>query len=244
MPTIFLLALILHIAAGAATLLLGIWIGIRRKADDVHRRLGIWFVRAMVVVCATSVIMAVIHPNAFLLLIAAFSGYQSVMGRRAWKAGPGTRTADILMASGLILVGMSQFVIAFRTNITDVIIPLFFAVLIIGQGGSDLLVLLSQASGKVTRRAKMIRHIGQMGGAMIASWTAFLIQNVPPALEVVAWIVPSIVGAWYIARAIRRHAPANTPAITLRTDRHRAHEIDPAADLLPDGHTSVGSRSH
>lgn len=240
MNTIFAIALILHIAAGSTTLLLGTWIGLRRKGDDLHRRLGHWFVRAMIVVCVTSVIMAVIHPNAFLMLIAAFSAYQSVMGRRAWKAGPATRTVDILMASGLILVGMSQFVIAFRTSITDVIIPLFFAVLIIGQGGSDLLMLLSQASSKVTRRAKMVRHIGQMGGAMIATWTAFLIQNVPVELEVVAWIVPSIIGTWYIARAIRRHAPA----ITLESARQPAHAIDPAADLLPDVHTSVGGRSH
>jgi hypothetical protein len=214
----------LHIAAGALTLLLGIVIGVRRKADAVHRRLGRAFVHAMLVVCGTSVIMAV------------FSGYQSAMGRRTWTLNSRRRGIDVAMAAGLVLVGMSQLVIAGRTHITDVILPLFFAVLIIGQGGSDLLMLLRSGSERIRRRALLVRHISQMGGAMIASWTAFLIQNTPPAFEIVAWILPTVVGSWYIARSIRRH----TAAIDQSADRHTAH-ANAASDPVPAvGHHSVG----
>jgi uncharacterized membrane protein len=226
----------LHIAAGALTLLLGIVIGVRRKADAVHRRLGRAFVHAMLVVCGTSVIMAAIRPNPFLLLVAVFSGYQSAMGRRTWTLNSRRRGIDVAMAAGLVLVGMSQLVIAGRTHITDVILPLFFAVLIIGQGGSDLLMLLRSGSERIRRRALLVRHISQMGGAMIASWTAFLIQNTPPAFEIVAWILPTVVGSWYIARSIRRH----TAAIDQSADRHTAH-ANAASDPVPAvGHHSVG----
>ena len=80
------LLVILHVVSGFTALSIGTVIGFRRKADSLHRRLGIVFTYAMLVMAGTAIALSIIHPNVFLLVIAIGAGLLTVFGRASIRS--------------------------------------------------------------------------------------------------------------------------------------------------------------
>jgi len=74
------IVLVLHITAGSLALLCGMLAMLTRKGHRAHRRAGIAYVGAMLVVALTAVLMATMHPNPFLFAVALFSAALALSG--------------------------------------------------------------------------------------------------------------------------------------------------------------------
>lgn len=189
MEMLHTLALILHIIAGSVALLTGTAIMVLRKGGKVHRRTGLVFFIALMVVSFSAFTLSVIHPNPFLFMIGAFTLYQGLSGYRAVK------------------------VRLRKTGIWDVLITLFGAVnavamcisgqvvLMVFGGISTFLVISDVRLYAFTFRRRPVpkltwlgRHIGHMMGSYIATVTAFLMVNFASSpLGMAVWFAPTVV---------------------------------------------------
>ena len=90
---LFSILRIIHIAAGITGFVVAPIALISKKGGRVHRKWGKVFFWSMTVVAFTAVIMAPMHGNIFLTLVAvfsfylAFSGYRSLYRKDAYKTG-------------------------------------------------------------------------------------------------------------------------------------------------------------
>lgn len=199
METLTTIFLVLHASAGAGALTTGTAIAFVKKGDRRHRLLGQWFVRFMVTVGGTAFFLSTVRPSPFLFVIGVYSIYVSLMGRtafgerRAWH----TIAPWILGVTSLALVVWS---IAQETSM--MILGLVFGLGFVGQAVSDIINLRTAGN---SRRVKLIRHISWMGGALISTWTAFLVVNIQVSWQIVLWIAPGVLGGLAISRAIRRY---------------------------------------
>jgi cytochrome c-type biogenesis protein CcmH/NrfF len=63
-------------------------------------------------------------------------------------------------------------------------------------------------SGKKTiKTAWMANHITRMMGAMIASYTAFLVVNIKIQQNWILWLLPTVVGSVFISTFLKKYAP-------------------------------------
>ena len=80
---LFSILRIIHISAGILAFIVAPVALISKKGGDYHRKWGKVFFWSMTVVAITAVIMAPMHDNLFLTLIAVFSFYLAFSGYRA-----------------------------------------------------------------------------------------------------------------------------------------------------------------
>src|SRR5437867_12217898 len=82
MDTLITALRLIHISAGTIALLLAPLAMLTVKGGRAHRRWGKIYFRAMAVVAATAVVMALWRPQIFLALLAVFSFYMAFAGYR------------------------------------------------------------------------------------------------------------------------------------------------------------------
>lgn len=209
METLTTFFLVLHATAGAGALLTGTAIGFLKKGDRRHRLLGQWFVRCMLTVGGTAFFLATVRPSPFLFVIGVYSVYVSLMGRTAF----GERRTWHNVAPWIL--GLTSLALAVWSIVQDtsmMILGLVFGLGFLSQAVTDIINLRTAGN---SRRVKLIRHISWMGGALISTWTAFLVVNIQVSWQIVLWIAPGVLGGLAISRAIRRYvgpSPANNPS--------------------------------
>ena len=82
------------------------------------------------------------------------------------------------------------------------IVPIVFGLISINFARKDFILL----SGKESVKASWMRnHIIRMMGAMIASYTAFLVVNVKFQPNWVLWLAPTLVGSVLITYFVRKY---------------------------------------
>ncbi|MBO3698830.1 hypothetical protein [Roseivirga sp. E12] len=221
-------ALILsHVIAGITSLISGIIAGFfGRKGGKLHRQVGKMFFWCMFWVFVSAIlIISLIHFNAFLMVIAVFSFYMAFSGYRALKMKK-TRKAEqidwiaaittLLFGLGMIGMGVNYLV---PTSFSSVIgyLCLFFGFFTAKTAWDNI-----QMYRKLESADKMwwwFAHMNSMSGSLIASVTAFLVQNgeifnFPNSYSWALWVLPTFVGFPIVSYWARKYkAQFNTKAV-------------------------------
>ena len=105
---IFKILLVIHIAGGATSLILGTYIIFNKKGDKKHKVLGKIYFCTKLSASIVSLPMAYLHPNYFLLIIGVFTSYMLLSGTRYLqkKKLDEVNAIDWLITSILLLFGL------------------------------------------------------------------------------------------------------------------------------------------
>ncbi|MEC5145649.1 hypothetical protein [Chitinophaga sp. 212800010-3] len=211
MQHLFQIFLILHIAGGTLALITGSFASLTQKGGKAHRLNGKLFAAGMTIVFITAVVMSLLKSLTFLLMVAFFSYHQLLRGYRVLylkKLHLGMRMAwpdylingvggifnawlivwGVLVATGphpaMGYVAISFGVIGFQSAIRDV--RKFYV-------------------PPKEKQHWYFTHITGMGGAYIATITAFLVVNVHFLPGLVVWTAPTLVGLALINVTVRKY---------------------------------------
>lgn len=194
----------IHAFLGGIGLLTGTGSIIVKKGGKSHKKMGLVFSYAMITSSLISLVIARMpnHENLFLFLIGLFTIYMVLAGNRALTfKSKRKEKADILdhtisgimlMASiGMLVIGLIGL---FQKNETSSILYLFF-----GAFGSLLTIKDFQMFKNFTKNKNMWlkNHLGRMIGALIASFTAFMVAGLH-IKTLFVWLAPTILGTLYI----------------------------------------------
>lgn len=217
MNSLFPILLVLHIAGGAAGLLSGSIAASVKKGNAIHKLSGKIFFYGMLTASLSALVLSWLpgHQNLFLFAVGGFTLYMILTGYRiVWLKRQLTNNTQPI---SVIDYGLSLFGLLFGLYL------LFQAITLLGAGkmfglvpGVFGLICINYArmdytllSGKKTIRAAwMGNHITRMMGALIASYTAFLVVNVEIQMEWLLWLLPTLIGSILIAKNLRKNAPS------------------------------------
>jgi hypothetical protein len=217
-----------HVAAGAFALGLGAVAILVKKGSWLHRRSGLLFVYAMVVMGGSGAVLAFLKrptdANVFGGLMAAYFAITALTAVR--PASPWTRgltMAGMVLATGLAVLDIATGITAFRHprgTLNGVPYPMyFFLAIVLGLAAAgDLRVLRSGAGGA----ARLARHLWRMCFALfIAAGSFFSIRERVAAilpepltalpLRLLAMLLPFAAMFYWLWR-LRRHRPSDPRA--------------------------------
>ena len=208
MHMLFTFMLVLHIAAGFTALIFGFAAILSGKGNRRHLLTGRVFYRSMLVIAFSAVILSLFRLNLFLLLIALFALYNNVSGYRSVK-NKSLRPQKIdWIVTGLGLV--TGLVMIATLNVVLIVFGSISCVLSVGDLRAYQLILRGK---EAPRFAWLIKHIGMMMGAYIATFTAFVVVNidfVQPAW--IPWLAPTALGVPVMVYWQRKYANGLSPA--------------------------------
>jgi uncharacterized membrane protein len=210
---IYLLIKIIHIVAGAMALVTGLIAMLTKKGGKAHRFNGKIYFWSMAVIFLTSIYMSLYKSMIFFVLIAffsfqaAFNGYR-ILYLKKLHQGQKAATIDYIgliigAVAALFMLGFGIFNLNGNTEMAMVLLVfgVFYAVGVWQE--------VRKFSNPPTEKMFwMYKHIGQMGGAYIATMTAFLVNNyrlfpfIPP---VMLWLLPTAVGVVIITRVLKKY---------------------------------------
>jgi uncharacterized membrane protein len=201
--SVYSVALALHIASGFTALFTGLVAMTALKGGKIHRRAGLVFFYAMLLVSASALTIAIPKGNLFLIFIAIFALYQNISGYRAIHNKsriPHWTDWLITAVGGLNGIGML---------LTGNIVLLVFGGISTFLAVGDTILYAKVLQGKVIGKKEWLRqHIGMMMGTYIATSTAFLVVNIQQFDPYwVPWLLPTAIGVPYLAYMSRKHAP-------------------------------------
>jgi uncharacterized membrane protein len=216
MPTVFQIILGLHIAGGFSGLLSGTIAIAAKKGSKPHKIAGKIFFWGMLGASIAALVLSNLpsHENIFLFAVGGFtlymicSGYRIVFLKRQFKtSAPAFSLMDYLISLfgfgfGLFLVYLAAVNIFKGNNFG--LVPGVFGLICLNYARMDFKMLFQKKSLK---EIWMPNHITRMMGAMIASYTAFLVVNVKMQPAWVLWLLPTLIGSGLITYYLRRFAP-------------------------------------
>ncbi|OEK02647.1 hypothetical protein BFP97_14440 [Roseivirga sp. 4D4] len=198
--------IISHVVAGITSLLTGLVAGFfGRKGGKLHRQVGKVFFWCMFWVFISAIlIISLVRFNAFLMVIAVFSFYMAFSGYRSLKIKKTRKVETIDWTAGIITLLFGLFMIGMGFNY---LVPSFSSVLgylclffgfFTAQNAWENLRMYR----KIDSADKMwwwFAHMNSMSGSLIATITAFLVQNgeifnFPNQLGWMLWVFPTFIG--------------------------------------------------
>jgi len=225
MKTFFLIT---HIAFGFLALGVGIVPMLSKKGNRLHNQTGLAYYWSMMIVAFSSIGLVLTSQfndgRLFLTGIAVFSFYLCFTGKRAlqqrgnepvrwydWAVSSAMGFASLMMmAYGLYYVQRSM--VAGQVYSMSILF-LAFGLFSGTNALYDFRKYLSPEKAKYGSKEWFFIHIERMGGSYIATFTAFALVNIryifpeaPTAVVVGTWIMPGIVGGFFIGRAVRKYA--------------------------------------
>ncbi len=206
--TVFKVLLIIHIAGGSTSLLLGLYMLLAKKGDQRHKLIGKVYFIAMLAAALVALPMAYLHTNYFLFIIGVFTSYMLVSGKRSLrkKQASDVDVADWLLTIVMLLFGLSFIVFGVILLIQS---NMFGIVLIVFGSISLLFVYQDYTNFKGHSKLKnfwLTTHFQRMIGSYIASVTAFLVVNNTILPGYIAWLIPTVVLVPLIVRWSRKYA--------------------------------------
>ncbi len=202
----------IHAFFGGVGLITGIGSIIVKKGQKLHRNLGKLFSIGMITSSLLSLPICIMpkHENLFLFLIGLFTIYLVISGNRALTFKLKSKTkADFIdrLISGLMLsasiIMISIGIYCILNSITNGILFAFFGGFGFYMSFNDFIFFKNFTK---TKNSWLIKHIGKMVGALIASITAFIVAGLGMG-NLIAWIAPSIIGTLYIIYWNRKVEP-------------------------------------
>ncbi|MEA5260048.1 DUF2306 domain-containing protein [Arcicella aquatica] len=215
MEIVLKMALYVHIVAGFTALTTGLVPMFAKKGGKAHVFWGNVFYWAMFLVALTALMRFKMEFRLiFLTGIAVFSFYNTFTGARLIRMKKNLQP-EFVDWFGAILTIVSAFammafgVLAYQKGVAFyAILFTIFGVFSLLMATEDLRVFLGKKvvnnTGAVQARYWFQNHISRMGGAYIATVTAFLVVNNPPYIPgLVVWIAPGVIGGIIIGRTRR-----------------------------------------
>lgn len=198
MQALYQIILFLHILAGTIALISG---GISfsvKKSRGWHTRSGSFFYFSMLFVGTSALLMCLLKFNPFLFIVGLFSLYMTITGYRSMKLRS-MKTADINKKAdwwiwGISLAGLISFLFLSRNITMGGLTPVLwvFSFILATMLLSDFRAL--RAPERLNKGKLLKKHISRMGGAYIATLTAFLVTNIQTEPAYIAWLLPTAVG--------------------------------------------------
>lgn len=200
--------LIIHIIGGAVALLSGLLAMFAQKRRGLHSKSGLVYAISMFVVAISAIIVSLQKDLLFLLLVGFFSLY---LVSSAWRSlyqftakSPLNPLLDyVIIFSGWITAGYMLFIgvkALLKSNFFGLVPGVFGVIIILLSVG-----YLNRLRNKGPRKEWLRGHISGMGGAYIATLTAFLVVNVQFQPAWVLWLLPTVVGSVIISRAVSKY---------------------------------------
>jgi uncharacterized membrane protein len=199
----------IHAFFGSVGLLTGIGSIIVKKGGRNHKRLGKWFTWSMISSSVISLVVARMpgHINSFLFLIGIFTIYMVLAGNRAltFKSVKKTKANSLDKSISGSMVLCALLMIGFGVN--GLLHGYDQSILFVVFGGFGIFLpygdyMLFKKTLE-NRKLWLINHLGRMLGALIASFTAFLVAGMHYD-NLWAWLAPTVVGTAYITYWIKK----------------------------------------
>jgi hypothetical protein len=211
--------LLVHIILGSIGLLLGIIILAKRKGDKTHKKLGRLFAVSMLSAAFLSFFLSIMHPNIFLFCIGILTVHLVGTGWRYLFLKNLDKGQKLQFVDWFLFVFMTVFTLIFlylgiNTLLQDNffgIAPLAFALLGFKNIYNDYKIYFEKITIK---NYWLTSHLERMSGAIIASFTAFLVNvvgkylgqfHIMEYLSFVTWILPGIIIIPFIIKWKRKY---------------------------------------
>jgi hypothetical protein len=167
------ITLMAHIICGFTALAMGIFALAARKGQKLHRAAGKVFFYSLLGVSATAITIASIKSNDFLFMIGIFAFFQNYSGYRSIK----NKTLKPNIADWLVLLiaAINSVYMLCSLKLVLMVFGGISASLVISDARLFVSITRGRAAGK---KQWLLRHIGMMTGAFIATATAFVVVNV------------------------------------------------------------------
>ncbi|HSH38916.1 MAG TPA: hypothetical protein VK993_09030 [Chthoniobacterales bacterium] len=196
MNNLFPALLIVHIFAGAAALVVAPGAMLTFKGGQWHRRWGLMFFWATIVIAATGTVMSLIRPNFFLLMVAVFSFYLVFSGYRVLhRKKPGQRATPVdqavtvaMLLCGIAFIGYGAYRLQSSSFGT---VPIVFGAIALLLAGGDMVQFRRTPTED---RWWWFTHMRNMLAAYIAVVSAFSVVNLTFLPPVTRWLWPTVVG--------------------------------------------------
>ncbi|WP_233267599.1 hypothetical protein [Algibacter sp. L1A34] len=191
----------IHAFFGGVGLITGIGSVIVKKGGRMHKKMGKLFSIGMLVSSLISLPISCMpnHENVFLFLIGLFTIYLVLAGNRAltFKTKKEADKKDKLLSGAMVFfsaIMVLNGIYGLINNSSMSILFLFF-------GGFGLLMSIQDFrfyfNPQKSRNMWLRLHIGKMVGALIASFTAFIVAGLGIG-NLISWTLPTIIGTIYI----------------------------------------------
>ena len=216
MISLFQFILALHVAGGTMGLIFGTTSAIAQKGGKLHKVSGKIFFYSLLLASLAALILSNLpdHHNLFLFSVGGFTLYMIISGYRVVflkrnnkKQIPNHNFLDYCFQLFGGLFGLFLLWMGINTVINGAlfgIVPIIFGIICINFARIDFNLLYYK---KPVPSFWLRNHIVRMMGAMIASYTAFLVVNVQIKANWILWLAPSLIGSILIAYFIRKFVP-------------------------------------
>ncbi len=216
MNTLITAITIIHVVAGTVALLAGLIPMFSQKGNRLHNRTGRLYVWCMIIVAGTALLMCGLQPfkmlRLFLTGIAVLSFYLCVTGWRAIKqkkSGPALTDkllTYVTLVVSVAMMGFGAYLMALNGATFFPILFVFFGGLTFSFARQDY----RQFNRSSEKMHWFFQHFTRMGGSYIATFTAFLVNNMtrivpadaPEWIGLAGWIAPSVIGGMLIGRTV------------------------------------------
>jgi uncharacterized membrane protein len=213
MQKIFLVILIIHIAAGTTALISGLLAIIFRNKVKVHKPIGRVYFWAMTVIFISAVYMSIVHSNIFLFCVSFFTYYSCLIAYRSLRLKklhldqkPARLDWAIEVFFGLMHIGFILFATYLLTgpNVSFGIISMVFG--LIGINGNYGTIKRFRKK-LIYKNYWLLAHIGGMLGSYIGAITAFVVNNSRhiPAPNLLLWLGPAALIVPLIIIELKKH---------------------------------------
>jgi hypothetical protein len=217
--------LTLHVTAGLLSLLAGAIALLATKGSVLHRRAGLAFVAAMLVMTGSAVIAAaLLRPNMSNVAGGTITAYLVVSALLAVRTVPHARAITVALMLAAALTGVGLFFLGldavhYRGIVDRVPAPPYFVLSLVALAGASLDWRYLRAGLVLRGKHRLARHLWRLTFAMwIATGSFFLGQakHLPVMLvksglifvPVLAVAVAGVHGLW---KLFRRQAPKRAP---------------------------------
>ncbi len=203
-----------HVACGIISFVAGGIAAFAKKGSRLHKTCGKFFAISLLAASTLAVVLSSIRPNAFLFGVGLFTVYLITSGwvcllkmklspKRRWIKGVGI----FGLASALFMIYTGLF----GYNLIQIVLLIF---------GAILLIFAFKDVFQTPQPGAFIgMHGGRMGGAFIASITAFSLTNFAGTLPNIAlWLLPTLIGSPLVAIAIRKYKTRQKAPKALKPD--------------------------
>lgn len=216
MPSLFQVLISLHVAGGTAGLLSGTVSAASKKGSVTHKLSGKIFFWGMFSASIAALIISNLpeHNNLFLFAVGGFTLYMICSGYRIVYLKRLTKNSDhpiswLDYALSLFGLGFGGYLLYIGVKLLTRgqnfgIVPIVFGLICVNYARLDYQFLKRKQSIK---SVWMSNHIIRMMGAMIASYTAFLVVNIRMEPQWVLWLLPTMIGSGLIAYFMRKFVP-------------------------------------
>ncbi len=212
MEQIITIAIYIHAFFGGIGLITGLGSATVKKGGDLHKKFGKLFTISMLISTIISIVITQMpnHKNSFLFAIGLFTIYLVLTGNRALSFKPHLKdkAANIDKVISGVMVIISLVMISYGMygllkGYTQFTLFAFFGIFGVILSGKDFYFY---KNFKKNKKAWLLNHISHISGALIASITAFIVAGIGIG-TLIAWILPSVIGSFYIAYWSRKYKP-------------------------------------